>query len=310
VPQSEIISCICCKKFHVHPDCFPQSSAARKVQEGVFVCDSCYVGECSRCQKSLTMGLDHRCTRCSSDGPLCQEHEFCLSCDQELEDFERTECNSCHVVNRIPKIQCKRCSNSLFCSSCRPEVGFDVCSACSMLAPLNYKCCDATQSIESSHEFCHDCMDCDSQQYRKSRMQDLSALNFLLAIENSYGLFPSTVKLKKGLPGKEQRAAYCTLLTNAMCGTSFSIFDNQEKINAFQSQWLLIGRHEYQMLAVLLMAIVGNEPNDHIFGTIQNCLGPIYSARIQLVVQRFVDMVPEKGTDQHRFLFEGYQQEN
>jgi len=141
-------------------------------------------------------------------------------------------------------------------------------------------------------------------------MQDLSALNFLLAIENSYGLIPSTVKSKKGLPGKEQRAAYCTLLTNAMCGTSFSIFNEQEEINAFQSKWLLVGRHEYQMLAVLLMTIVDKEPNSHIFGTIQNCLGPIYSARIELVVRGFVDMVPEKGTDQHRFLFEGYQQEN
>jgi len=141
-------------------------------------------------------------------------------------------------------------------------------------------------------------------------MQDLSALNFLLAIENSYGLIPSTAKSKKELPGKDQRAAYCTLLTNAMCGTSFSIFDDQEKINAFQSQWLKISRDEYQMLAICLMTIVGKEPNDHIFGTIQNCLGPIYSAQIELVVRRFVEMVPEKGTGQHLFLFEGNQQEN
>ena len=311
VPQKEIISCICCKKFHVHPDCSsPSFWAARMAQNGVFVCNSCYVGECSRCQKSLTTGQDHHCTRCSSDAPLCQEHEFCLSCDEELENNEVTECSSCHVKNRIPKIQCKRCSNSFFCSSCRPKVGFDVCSACSMLAPLNCKCCNATQSIESSHDFCDDCMDPGSQQYRISRLQDLSALHFLLAIENSNGLIPSSSKSKEGLPGEEQTAAYCTLLTNAMCGTSFSIFDDQEKINAFQSQWLKITQLQYQMLAVCLMTIVGKEPNDRIFGTIQNCLGTIYSARIELVVRRFVEMIPEKGTAQYRFLFEGHQQEN
>jgi len=58
------------------------------------------------------------------------------------------------------------------------------------------------------------------------------------------------------------------------------------------------------------MTIVGKEPNDHVFGTIQNCLGTIYSARIELIVRRFVEMVPEKGTDLHCFLFEGHQQEN
>jgi len=95
-----------------------------------------------------------------------------------------------------------------------------------------------------------------------------------------------------------------------MCGTSFSIYDDQEKINAFQSQWLKWTRRQYQMLAICLMTIVGKEPNDHVFGTIQNCLGTIYSARIELIVRRFVEMVPEKGTDLHCFLFEGHQQEN